>query len=374
MSSVNLRSGPGDLRFLTWVPRTGESGVQEQWRRAAQDTAALLDAEEAVLLHCRVYGSLDAADAALSAGGDLPIPPTFVEGRSCSGGSLAGMHAMAAAPAPSGAVRTIRFGGETAGRAVRGAGAEYLYLSDVSRFVPPHRKASREQEAGAALEAAADLLGANGWSIHDVLRTWFYLRDILDWYPAFNESRNRVFHRMGLFDPERKERLPASTGIEGRGRRQDACTLDLLAVRPLPDAPFSIRRLANPKQNEAPQYGSSFSRGLSVSAGRGGHLFVSGTASIDEEGRSVYPGEFVRQVEHTLSAVESLLREGGATLEDVVQGTAFVKRPEDAEALRACIAGSGLKRVPLVCTLADVCRDDLLFEFDATACPGWNAG
>jgi len=61
------------------------------------------------------------------------------------------------------------------------------------------------------------------------------------------------------------------------------------------------------------------------------------------------------------------LAAGGATLADVEQATAFLKRREDLPAYRRIAEQEGLASLPVVCTVADVCRDELLFELDATA-------
>jgi hypothetical protein len=52
-------------------------------------------------------------------------------------------------------------------------------------------------------------------SYRDVVRTWFYLNDILSWYPEFNQARNAVYRELGLIPGHDggSRRLPASTGI-----------------------------------------------------------------------------------------------------------------------------------------------------------------
>jgi enamine deaminase RidA (YjgF/YER057c/UK114 family) len=245
---------------------------------------------------------------------------------------------------------------------VRGEDAEYLGLSDVAGGLPGPPSRSAEEETRAAFRLAEGLLAGRGWSFTDVCRTWFYLDRILDWYETFNHVRNAEFSRLGLLAPDRVETIPASTGILGRGRTGRHCTLDLLAVRSGEGEPFAVRRLINPQQNEAPEYGSAFSRGLAVTAGRGEYLFVSGTAAIDTHGASLHPGDFEGQVRETVDLVNALLAAVGSSFADIGQATAFVKRPGDVEVLGKVLADLG---VPVVCTLADVCRDELLFELDA---------
>ena len=58
---------------------------------------------------------------------------------------------------------------------------------------------------------------------------------------------------------------------------------------------------------------------------------------------------------------------GGAVFDDICQASAFIKFPEDVERLRRILKLRGLEDLPLVCTIEDICREDLLVELDATA-------
>jgi enamine deaminase RidA (YjgF/YER057c/UK114 family) len=211
------------------------------------------------------------------------------------------------------------------------------------------------------------LLEQEGYSFRDVARTWFYLRDILDWYGPFNAVRNAAFRKLGLMGRNGDGAIPASTGIEGRNARGGWCTLDLIAAQGRPGTPFEMQRLHNREQNEATEYGSAFARGMAVTLGNCRYFFVSGTASIDDHGSTVHVGDFEAQTRHTLTAVSALLEGAGAALPDVRQATAFLKNPLDLRSFERIADRAGLSGVPMVTTVADVCRDDLLFEIDATA-------
>jgi enamine deaminase RidA (YjgF/YER057c/UK114 family) len=128
-----------------------------------------------------------------------------------------------------------------------------------------------------------------------------------------------------------------------------------------------MRRLHNRKQNEATEYGSAFARAMEVVLGDARYVFVSGTASIDDRGATVHVGDFETQARYTLEAVEALLEGAGASLADVGQATAFLANPADGRAFERIVGRSGLRDAPLVTTVADVCRHDLLLELDATA-------
>ena len=47
--------------------------------------------------------------------------------------------------------------------------------------------------------------------------------------------------------------------------------------------------------------------------------------------------------------------------------TVFVKRPEHASLFWKMARDHGLEEFPAVCVVADVCRDELLFEIDGQA-------
>jgi len=330
-----------------------------------------------VLLHERLYGQLEWSDRLLESReqvrrdmgrADEP-PPTFVEGRSCDSSPLAGLHGISVRPAPSCHSELIQRQGQIVGRLVEGRDAQYLYLSDLARFASESSRAQPGEETGAVFEATLEVLKTQGWAFGDVCRTWFYLRNILDWYDEFNDVRNGIFENLGLFNSDANAMIPASTGIMGSNTRDGWCTLDLLAVREAAAGPIGIKRLANPYQNEAPEYGSAFSRGLALTMGQGRYVLVSGTASIDNAGVSIHIGDFERQTHLTLDTIEALLDQGGANWVDVCQATAFIKRPEDVTVFRQVVRERGLQDLPIICTIADVCREELLFELDCTAIP-----
>jgi enamine deaminase RidA (YjgF/YER057c/UK114 family) len=253
------------------------------------------------------------------------------------------------------------------GREVQSPAARVLGLSDVGRRASGRLAAGPAEDAGAAIDAAEDLLAREGFSFRDVARTWFYLRDILDWYGPFNAVRNAAFRRMGLVGEGGDGQIPASTGIEGRNHRGGWCALDLLAVQPRNGGRLETRRLHNRKQNEATEYGSAFARAMEIVLGDARYIFVSGTASIDDRGATAHVGDFEAQARYTLEAVGTLLEGAGASLADVGQATAFLADPSDGRSFERIVERSGLRASPLVTTVADVCREDLLFEIDATA-------
>src|SRR5450755_1571194 len=77
--------------------------------------------------------------------------------------------------------------------------------------------------------------------------------------------------------------------------------------------------------NEAYAYGSAFSRGMRIDLNGLTILLISGTASIDEQGRSVHIGDFRAQMRRTLDNITGLLASEGATWHDIVRTTCYLR-------------------------------------------------
>jgi enamine deaminase RidA (YjgF/YER057c/UK114 family) len=125
--------------------------------------------------------------------------------------------------------------------------------------------------------------------------------------------------------------------------------------------------------NEATCYGSSFPRGLRLDFAGLSVLLISGTASIDEAGRTVYVGDFGAQCWRTYRNITTLLAAEGATWHDVVRTTCYLRDIErDYEPFNrirtAFFDWLGLNPLPAsVGVQARLCRSDLLVEIEAVA-------
>jgi enamine deaminase RidA (YjgF/YER057c/UK114 family) len=146
--------------------------------------------------------------------------------------------------------------------------------------------------------------------------------------------------------------------------------MDLIAVTGTDGSQPVVTQLSNAKQLDAFRYGSAFSRGALIRESDVSILQVSGTAAIDEKGKSMFTGDIRGQIKATLEKVEALMAQAGAGLKDITAATIFIKRPEYAGIFREMAQACGLEEFPAVCVVADVCRDELLFEIDAEAVVG----
>jgi enamine deaminase RidA (YjgF/YER057c/UK114 family) len=240
----------------------------------------------------------------------------------------------------------------------------YLQLQNIQE-----QGGSRPDQVRGILESAEGILRRNGATYKDVARTWFYLSDILDWYADFNKARSEKYGEFGIMPGpvEATLLLPASTGIGVSVPSGAAASMNLLAVMENEGRPSRVRKLTNPGQLDAFRYGAAFSRGAIIEEDDATLIQVSGTAAIDEHGVSLYPGDIRSQVICTLDKIETLLKQEDAGLADICAATVFIKRPEYEEVFKEVVADRGLADLPVVCVVADVCREELLFEIDAEA-------
>jgi len=127
--------------------------------------------------------------------------------------------------------------------------------------------------------------------------------------------------------------------------------------------------------NEAYDYAkpSSFSRGLRLDIKGITILLISGTASVDEYGRSIHVGDFRAQTWRTYQNITKLLEAEGATWKDIVRTTCYLRDIErDYEAFNEVrtqfFREQGLNPLPASTGIqAILCRQDLLIEIEAMA-------
>jgi enamine deaminase RidA (YjgF/YER057c/UK114 family) len=373
--TVHVRAaGPGQA-FLVAPVAWGADAVSAAGA-AYSEIGRVLQDWGLTIVHERLFGSLTARasvlvarEAALSAtriSSESPI--TYIQGHPPWGEGFAGVIIRAVSCRhPQDRVWTIRDQGNAVGRGWRQGDATFLLLQNLEGRAPNGSGANAPGQARRLIQRAAQLLETQGASYRDVVRTWFYLADILDWYPEFNQARSEVYRELGCMPMNggSAPRLPASTGIRGEVATGAAGALDLLAVVEPPESRPLVRQLSSPAQPDALTYGSAFSRGVLIEEPGVGLIQVSGTAAIDGQGRSLYPGDIRAQIDCTFDKIAALIGQEGATLEDIAAACVFVKRAEEAQVYHEWAAAHGLENLPAVVMVADVCREELLFEMDA---------
>ncbi|MEJ2515081.1 MAG: Rid family hydrolase [Gammaproteobacteria bacterium] len=207
---------------------------------------------------------------------------------------------------------------------------------------------------------AEELLQQAGMEFSDVVRTWIYLRNIDRDYAALNRARREFFGTRGV------KPAPASTGVGGGlvSEAHDLC-LGVYAVKA--GQPPVRTVMTSPTLNEAGEYGADFVRGMRVGEANKIALHVSGTASIDEQGRTAHAGDFEAQADRMLVNLAALLKQQGAAFSDVVSAVTYLKHPADAAGLQEKLREAGFRGFPHALVVAPICRPDLLCETEALA-------
>lgn len=239
---------------------------------------------------------------------------------------------------------------------------EYARYCRLVGLLPADPSLPRTAQAAEILKQMEDVLALARMRFSNVLRTWFYNDCILEWYRDFNVVRTEFFHEKHVFDGL----LPASTGVSGRNAAGAALIAGLIAMEPKGTA-VKASEVPSPLQSPAPNYGSSFSRAVEVQTPDHRRVYVSGTASIDGEGRTVFLDDAAAQVKRTMQVVQAILESRDMDWSDVTRALVYFKRPEDASLFRQYLENHALPRFPAVVVENDICRDNLLFEIEVDA-------
>ncbi len=222
-----------------------------------------------------------------------------------------------------------------------------------------------------------------------IIRTWLYLGDIVgpegntQRYMEMNRARSDYYENVRFLAQHVPsgvtERVyPASTGIGTDSRdvlmsclalstkREDivACPLE----NPLQTSAFDYMACYGPKSPK-------FSRAMALTTGGCTTLLISGTASIIQS-ESQHIEDIEGQTHQTLDNIAALISDSnlarhglpgrGATLRELASARVYIKRQADFEKTRK-VCEERLGDLPIIYTVADVCRPELLVEIEGIA-------
>lgn len=297
------------------------------------------------------------------------MPFTYIGSTPCIGGKMAGLQMIGIVPSDrSVKVSTILSRLKAVGRVLETDAFREVYLSGISGL-KENDKAHHESPAKQTkyiIERCMDIFDRFGFTAQSIIRTWIYFPRILHWYKRFNNIRAKCFQEFGLIS-RGKHYLPASTGIQGGGRPGEEIFIDLIGFEPKKERIGLVSNMRSNRQCEARKYGSAFSRGVAIKIGRASLLHISGTASINSKGETVFSNDPQGQITETLSNVGALLKTQRAHLQDMVLTTAYCKNKKTYERFRDTVKHPELEDIPFVSVYADACRGKLLFEIDGIA-------
>ncbi len=291
-----------------------------------------------------------------SACGKLEWPVTWIEGYGRSTKNLTGTQAYAISGV---CVEPVRLDGQIIGGMFEDDDAKYCLLGDLR---PTDISCSRTKQARATFEKMEAALRLVGMDFSNVVRTWFYINEILCWYDEFNLVRTEFFNERGVFGGV----VPASTGIGVANPAGAALVTDVFAVKPK-DNNVSVHAVRSPLQCSPIEYKSSFSRAVEVLFPDHCRLYISGTASVEPGGKTRYLGNVEKQIALTMEVVLAILKSRRMGWADTSRTIAYFKDMRNATLLNRYCRENRLPRLPVTVAHGDICRDDLLFEIELDA-------
>ncbi len=195
------------------------------------------------------------------------------------------------------------------------------------------------------------------------IRTWFYVRDVDTQYAGMVKARRENFEEQGL---TQNTHFIASTGIGGSPADTRAL-VQLGTYALIGFEPEQQRYLyAKTHLNSTYEYGVTFERGTRIDYGDRRHVYISGTASINNKGEVVHVGDIVRQTHRMWDNVEALLAEAETSFDDVAQIIVYLRDIADYDTVRT-LFHERFPETPCVFTLAPVCRPTWLIEMECVA-------
>ena len=227
-----------------------------------------------------------------------------------------------------------------------------------------NRTVHSEGQTRQLLNDYATRLSTQGCSLADnCIRTWFFVQNVDVNYGGVVKARNEVFLTHNL---TKNTHFIASTGIAGRHANPEVLVqMDAYAVDGL--VPGQVHHLYAPTHlNPTYEYGVSFERGTYIDYGDRRHVFISGTASINNHGEVMYPGDIRRQATRMCENVEVLLAEASCTFEHVAHLIIYLRDIADYAVVQAMFE-ERFPYIPKVYLQAPVCRPGWLIEMECMA-------
>lgn len=236
---------------------------------------------------------------------------------------------------------------------------KHLWLGCATNVAPD----SRSQTYNLLRQYSETLRKRNLTLADNCIRTWFFVQNVDVNYAGVVKGRNEIFAQEALTP---QTHFIASTGIGGRHADPTIkVIMDAYAIDGI--QPEQIHYLYAPSHlNPTYEYGVSFERGTRVDYADRRHVFISGTASINNKGEIVHQGQVSLQVERLWENVETLLKEAECTYDNVCHMLIYLRDIADYTIVHQKFR-QRFPNIPKVILLAPVCRPGWLVEMECMA-------
>jgi enamine deaminase RidA (YjgF/YER057c/UK114 family) len=242
------------------------------------------------------------------------------------------------------------------------------YQSLWGELLPDRTNCSSHDQTEGILNALSGVMeNKSGTVRNNVIRTWFYVRDIDNNYAGLVDARREWFADVGM---TADTHYIASTGIEGSVEKtSDLVMLNYLAILGLNKQQVHYMSSLD---NLCPthDYGVTFERGTRVMFGDRSHYYISGTASIDNKGDVLYEGDVIRQTQRTIENISALMKECNASFEDMKMIVVYLRDSSDYQQVDAYLKQHMPESTAYIIVEGAVCRTTWLIEMDGVGITG----
>jgi len=195
------------------------------------------------------------------------------------------------------------------------------------------------------------------------IRTWLFINNIDSQYADMADARNKIFESENLTS---QTHYISSTGIEGKYKYPQVITLmDAYAISGISQDQIVYLK-GQSHLNPTQEYGVAFERGTAVQFGDRRHVYISGTASIDNNGQIVHPFDIELQTIRVLENINVLLTEANCDMEDIAQLIIYIRDIADSKCVEEYLR-TQLPNIPMIIVSAPVCRPRWLIEMECIA-------
>ncbi|MBI5208106.1 MAG: hypothetical protein HY934_10020, partial [Candidatus Firestonebacteria bacterium] len=284
--------------------------------------------------------------------GQINWPITFINTDTCTDNTLTGIQIYAVSFV---SVNTIFIDNKPAARIFEDDFAKYCIIGNIFTL--------QEEQTWDILINFEKILNLVDMEISDIVRTWFYNHNIISWYSDFNSIRNNFFKQKGIIN----KILPVSTGVGGNNSVNAAAIASAIAIKAKKNNCVIIKELSSPLQNHPSIYGSLFSRALEIIMPDHRKILISGTASIDKNGKTIHVNNIDMQIAFTMDVIKAILTSRNMNFSFVTRAIVYFKYSKDISAFNKYCKLEKIPVFPLIAIQNDICRDNLLFEIEVDA-------
>lgn len=197
----------------------------------------------------------------------------------------------------------------------------------------------------------------HGFSVNNIIRYWNFIENIDVNYNSFNLERNKFYDENSIND------LPAATGIDAKINNNINICIEAIRGKEI-----TTHSICSNLQCDPTNYEIRFSRARIVDYKRNKirKIFISGTSSINKIGKSVFLENKIKNIEYTMECVNFLLTNNKFSYKNIATSVVYCKNEKIFNLFMNHYKKNKWK-FPYCSLITDICREELIFEFECTA-------